>query len=345
MPPRIPLFQCLRVPVGQHTSVTSAHHLLPGQTTSSWSPSLSIANVYARDASTAAQRRKHRDPYAIAQAKAKKAANLSRQAVLKQERAGSLGDPIRGVETPFLRSFDTAALPADPAASSTPGRNDAAASETPAQPLNFYLDSRELDKGVKHSSWLLSPMESESKAVESTFEDYDTGRSLKEDEAKRTQEEQATAAEALQRIASLEIGSSKDRLRVNKQRCIETFGRHSTDSILPPKPPGAHPAPPMEKKERAGPDTGSSEVQVAILTAKIRTLAEFVATRGRTDRVNQRNLRLLVHRRQKLLQYVRRKERGGPRWQNLIETLGLTEGTWRGEITLGRPDMIPAVAA
>jgi len=89
-----------------------------------------------------------------------------------------------------------------------------------------------------------------------------------------------------------------------------------------------------DKTPRAGPDTGSSEVQIAVLTAKIRTLADFLETRGKTDKVNKRNLRLLVHRRQKLLLYLRRKERGGPRWQNIIDTLGLTEGTWRGEISL-----------
>jgi ribosomal protein S15 len=89
-----------------------------------------------------------------------------------------------------------------------------------------------------------------------------------------------------------------------------------------------------ERKERVGPDTGSSEVQVAILTAKIRALADFLETRGTTDKHGKRDLRLLVHRRAKLLKYLRRKERGGPRWQHLIETLGLTEGTWQGEITL-----------
>lgn len=70
------------------------------------------------------------------------------------------------------------------------------------------------------------------------------------------------------------------------------------------------------------------------MTAKIKTLADFLQSRGKGDKHNKRNLRLLVHRRQKLLQYLRRKERGGPRWQHCIETLGLTEGTWRGEISL-----------
>lgn len=135
-------------------------------------------------------------------------------------------------------------------------------------------------------------------------------------------------------------------MRVNITRCVNTFGRHNTDRIFPPKAPGLpnigsmdpHPIRPetniAETKKRIGPDTGSSEVQIAILTAKIKTLGDFLETRGKGDKHNKRNLRLLVHRRQKLLAYLRKKERGGPRWQHCIEMLGLTEGTWRGEISL-----------
>lgn len=83
---------------------------------------------------------------------------------------------------------------------------------------------------------------------------------------------------------------------------------------------------------RAGPDTGSSEVQIGILTAKIRILADRYAGENRNDKVNKRNLRLLLHRRQKLLKYMEKKERGSHRWHNMLEKLGLTEATWRGEI-------------
>ena len=88
------------------------------------------------------------------------------------------------------------------------------------------------------------------------------------------------------------------------------------------------------KTPRAGPDTGSSEVQIAILTAKINVLADVLEARGSKDKVNKRNLRLLVHRRQKLLTYMKRKERGGERWTHLIQQLGLTEATYKGEISL-----------
>ena len=286
------------------------------------------------------QRRKHRDPYAIAQAKARKAANLSKRAVLTQERAATLGDPVRGIETPFVRSFDTA-LPSEPAPPSTATKlrvDKSPASDAPGpsaardEHLNFFLSKKELDQGIERSSWLLTPTEEE---LQNPNANTITGELTEDERRAIIAQEQTSAEEAMKRIASLSLASSKDRLRVNTQRCIDAFGRHNTDNVLAPKPAGVHPGPVTEKKERAGPDTGSSEVQVAILTAKIRTLAEFVETRGGQDKVNKRNLRLLVHKRQKHLNYLRKKERGGPRWQNLIETLGLTEGTWRGEITLG----------
>ena len=70
------------------------------------------------------------------------------------------------------------------------------------------------------------------------------------------------------------------------------------------------------------------------MTAKIRTLADNYEGENRKDKVNKRNLRLLLHRRQKLLKYMEKKERGSDRWQNMISKLGLTEATWRGEIAV-----------
>lgn len=224
--------------------------------------------------------------------------------------------------------------------------------------LNFFLSRSELERGLTHSKWLSTPpKEAAPKAeVKQTADPYkadDVGEALglsrryepesaaqisqrREQEEAERRAQQATAEEALRRISSLSLASGNDRLRVNKMRCIEDFGRHTTDAILPPKAPSSagrpHSLP--EKTPRAGPDTGSSEVQVAILTAKIRSLDQFLQGRGTQDKNGKRDLRLLVHRRQKLLRYLRRKERGGPRWQNLIEKLGLTEGTWKGEISL-----------
>lgn len=281
----------------------------------------------------------------MAQARARKAANLSRQEVLQKQRAAALGDPVRGITTPFVQSFD-AALPQSPP---TATRNDTTTSrQTPPGPdasdeqyLNYFLRQEELQNAIGRTEKLLAPtVPQEVDTTDLTGPEQDqVNQQRHRYEARRQafEESHATSTEALRRIASLANGSSKDRLRVNIQRCIDTFGRHKTDETLPPKPTSAALTPAqaqMNRTPRAGPDTGSSEVQAAILTAKIRTLADFLDTRGKGDKVNKRNLRLLVHKRQKLLNYLKRKERGGPRWQNLIETLGLTPGTYEGEISL-----------
>ncbi|KAI9875774.1 MAG: hypothetical protein M1830_008011 [Pleopsidium flavum] len=282
------------------------------------------------------QKRKHRDPYALAQARQRKAANLARQDVLKQQRAASLGDPIRGITTPFVQSFDNASL--EPAQSGEQAVTRLTTAESHKEPhqspadaeqenhLNHYLSSTELTNSLHYSRVLTEPHGSDDPQKE-------------EEEAKRHQILRENAEAAVARIVRLVNGSSKDRTRANVQRCIDTFGRHHTDAHLAPKAPSyvsrdpSLPSP-AEKTPRAGPDTGSSEVQVAILTTKIRVLANHLEGEGRQDKVNKRNLRLLVHKRQKLLTYLRRKERGGERWQNLVETLGLTDGTWKGEISL-----------
>ena len=289
------------------------------------------------------QKRKYQDPYILAQARARKAANLSRQEVLRKERTGMLGDPVIGITTPFVESFDTG-LPPKPEPTSKTESSTPKPEEKPH--LNYFLNPSEVERAIVRSEQLAVPATKKPSTRKRVNDQFGVLTSIQgtdpaEDLEAVLAANHTRSATAIQRITSLENGSSKDRLHVNIQRCIEMFGRHNTDPILPPKPsakltPGADPAPTSNPAaiKRGGPDTGSSEVQIAILTAKIRTLAEFLQTRGKKDKVNKRNLRLLVHRRQKLLQYLRRKERGGPRWQHCIETLGLTEGTWKGEISL-----------
>jgi ribosomal protein S15 len=273
-----------------------------------------------------AKKRKSYDPYSVALRNRKKQANISRQEELQQQRAHNLGDPVRGVTTAFVQSFDTA-TPLKPSADvKTPQEENR---------LNYGLKPDDLSASLDMSKKL---------AVDRT----DTSTYISEDQDAESRQEKVhkAAAAAIQRITALENGSSKNKMKVNIARCVNTFGRHNTDLLLPPKAPSlinvsdpssAPIRPETNSKaatKRVGPDTGSSEVQIAILTAKIRTLADFLEKRGRGDKHNKRNLRLLVHRRQKLLQYLKRRERGGPRWQHCIETLGLTEGTYMGEISL-----------
>lgn len=67
-------------------------------------------------------------------------------------------------------------------------------------------------------------------------------------------------------------------------------------------------------------DTGSTEVQVAILTARINTLTEHFKTHKK-DFSSRRGLLVLVGRRRKLLDYLKRVEFS--RYEALIAKLGL----------------------
>ncbi len=310
-------------------ALTSAH-LSSQHSFSTASPlSTSLKKVKKQD---------HRDTYALRQAKARRDANLSRQAVLKEQRAKELGDPIRGITTPFVESFDTVvpqsvALDADAVSLEALKANPDKPPPSPAhaskeQFLDHGLRPEELDKAMGYSRWLTEPMTSTS------MESADPDREIKDHQKWETRD--AIAAEAVQRIVSLANSSSKHRTKKNIERIIETFGRHRTDRTLKPKPTAVVKGDNSvaEATPRVGPDTGSTEVQIGILTAKIRVLADRYEGENRNDKINKRNLRLLLHRRQKLLKYMERKERGSERWQHMIETLGITSACWKGEIAV-----------
>jgi len=67
-------------------------------------------------------------------------------------------------------------------------------------------------------------------------------------------------------------------------------------------------------------DTGSPEVQVAILTKRINDLTEHFKTHKK-DFHSRRGLFIMVGQRRRLLDYLKSKDRG--RYATLIERLGL----------------------
>jgi len=67
-------------------------------------------------------------------------------------------------------------------------------------------------------------------------------------------------------------------------------------------------------------DTGSPEVQVAILTERIVNLTEHFKT-NKKDNHSRRGLLLMVNKRRSLLSYVQKKSED--RYQDLIKRLGL----------------------
>jgi len=67
-------------------------------------------------------------------------------------------------------------------------------------------------------------------------------------------------------------------------------------------------------------DTGSPEVQVAILTERIRHLTEHLKT-NKKDHTSRRGLLMMVGNRSALLKYLARRDRA--RYLQLVRSLGL----------------------
>jgi small subunit ribosomal protein S15 len=76
----------------------------------------------------------------------------------------------------------------------------------------------------------------------------------------------------------------------------------------------------IKEHARAKEDTGSPEVQIAILTSRILTLTEHFKTHAK-DNHSRRGLLLMVNKRRSLLDYLRREDE--TRYTDLIAKLGL----------------------
>ena len=71
---------------------------------------------------------------------------------------------------------------------------------------------------------------------------------------------------------------------------------------------------------RGGTDTGSPEVQVAILTTRIQELTEHLKTHAQ-DHHSRRGLLQMVGKRRRLLEYLKREDI--ERYRALVQRLGL----------------------
>ncbi|PFH56065.1 hypothetical protein XA68_17123 [Ophiocordyceps unilateralis] len=335
MPPRLGALQ--RLATVQLFNPPTAARLLPV---------VQAANLSRREK---LRKLRKMDPYRREQGEQRKNAHAQRREELQKQRALEWGHPIWGAPTPtpFVESLVSAGQQAtsrffeertdshddeattDTATSTEPGVGTAA--ELPPREVrklptslhlrNYNVSEKELEEAIDYAYKLTKPKTS---VISHALVGAPDGSH---------EENHENAKIALQRILAIENGNSKNRFHINVQRIVDEFGRHVTDGQLRPKPLGV--TVPREPTPRAGPDTGSSEVQIAILTEKIRKLATFLQSEsGRKDKHNRRNLRTLVHRRQKLLKYMKRKERGSERWQHMIDKLGLTPATWEGEITI-----------
>ena len=76
----------------------------------------------------------------------------------------------------------------------------------------------------------------------------------------------------------------------------------------------------IEEFKRVANDTGSPEVQVALLSARIDHLSEHFKMH-KQDHHSRRGLLMMVNQRRSLLGYLKKKD--AARYQTLIERLGL----------------------
>lgn len=76
----------------------------------------------------------------------------------------------------------------------------------------------------------------------------------------------------------------------------------------------------MQEYQRAANDTGSPEVQVALLTARISQLTPHFSSH-KNDHHSRQGLLRMVNKRRKLLDYLKRTD--ADKYRGLIERLGL----------------------
>jgi small subunit ribosomal protein S15 len=76
----------------------------------------------------------------------------------------------------------------------------------------------------------------------------------------------------------------------------------------------------IKEHGRGSDDTGSPEVQVAILTSRIQTLTDHFKTHAK-DNHSRRGLLMMVNKRRSLLDYLRKEDE--QRYTDLIAKLGL----------------------
>ena len=76
----------------------------------------------------------------------------------------------------------------------------------------------------------------------------------------------------------------------------------------------------VKQYQRSGKDTGSPEVQVALLTERINGLTEHFKSHAK-DHHSRRGLLMLIGKRRGLLEYIKKKD--AERYRALIDKLGI----------------------
>ncbi|CEL56072.1 30S ribosomal protein S15 OS=Halothermothrix orenii (strain H 168 / OCM 544 / DSM 9562) GN=rpsO PE=3 SV=1 [Rhizoctonia solani AG-1 IB] len=168
--------------------------------------------------------------------------------------------------------------------------------------LNFGIKSQEKELVFQ----TLPEVAAQQSFYQATKAPYDAGLSAHVHALQQAESQAAISAIHLARLTDLRNASAAGIAVENRRRCIEAFS--------PPGKPN---------------DTGRPEVQAAILTAQIRNLAAHLKEHTH-DIHNRRSLRMLVHKRAKILKYLKRLDLA--RYEEVLPRLGLETGAVEGEL-------------
>ncbi|KAF9953073.1 hypothetical protein BGZ72_005733 [Mortierella alpina] len=252
--------------------------------------------------------------------------NLQLQEKKRLDYENSTPDYIIGKQTEFTQSLlrpqsvfqaPLAAIkPADAGSSSTSGSDSAAKSDfsfstSSSSPSIFSSSSRtpllvstSNPSGYQH---FLSEQEADiifEKVPQVQVQELMLRSSLVNEKIQLPIEKQK--AELVRRITALENGNAKQITLENVRRAREAF-------------------------QRAEGDTGSPEVQAAIMTVRIQNLHNHILN-NKKDKHNYRRLRMLIHQRQTVLKYL--KKTYPDRYHICLDRLGLEPRAIEDEIVV-----------
>ncbi|BFZ54976.1 hypothetical protein PYCC9005_002014 [Savitreella phatthalungensis] len=269
---------------------------------------------------------------------------IARQQELAKERDPERFDPILGVPTDFTKSLLTAAgvweaarqTAASSAAAAThePGNGDADRIRSIADDnLHFSSDEvREIQAAVKQAyTDRLANARNNPVAQPTTPTPPGTSQtptSTPQSSSAAANRQEVALAREMNAMQASEARKSAGGSRVvsllnASGSTLQTYNRGLAISAF----------------ARAEGDTGSSEVQAAVLTARIHGLAHHFESQGsatptisRKDNQTYRSFRKLVHQRQKILKYLRSHH--PDRYFDCIKRLGLDDAAITREITM-----------
>ncbi|KAG0362726.1 hypothetical protein BGZ54_008511 [Gamsiella multidivaricata] len=253
--------------------------------------------------------------------------NLLKQERKRQEFENSTPDYIIGKETDFTRSLikpqnvfqsPLAAIKPAEAESSANSTEDGASSQSsssffksPLSPSIFSSSSRtplvvstSKPSGYQH---FLNEQEADlifERVPQAQVQELMNRSSLVNERVQLPIERQK--AELIRRISALENGNAKQVALENVRRAREAF-------------------------QRAEGDTGSPEVQAAVMTVRIQNLNNHVIN-NKKDKHNYRRLRMLIHQRQTVLKYLKKTD--PERYHACLDRLGLEPRAIEDEIVV-----------